>query len=308
MGADLRAAGDALVHVDREAHAALLGHRLAFQHHRPRDPALAVIGDQHVQRRRRQRADRIERHVAPELDPELVADLGTDGRLEAGGDQRLGQRRRARRLLAVRLAEGEAVAIGVLDDAGLGHLGGGIDDAADGALGRQQLADYTAGVHALHAPAFVGAGELMEIPPGDAVDRRDDGRLRPQQRLHLLRGTWQRMRLQRDDDVVLRPGLRGGGDGADGDHRLAALAAQREALGLHRLQVRAARDDGHLGVTLGGELRRHQPAERAGAEDAELHGQALTARCRASRPGRSASACPWRPSGSPAGRPPSAAP
>ena len=39
----------------------------------------------------------------------------------------------------------------------------------------------------------------------------------------------------------------------------------------HGREVLAAGDDRDLGVSLRGQLRRHQPADRAGAEDADSH-------------------------------------
>jgi hypothetical protein len=78
----LRRAGDALVHVDAEAQAELLRHRLRLQPHRARQAALAGIGGQHVERGGRQRADRVEGQVAPQRHPALVADMRPDRRLE----------------------------------------------------------------------------------------------------------------------------------------------------------------------------------------------------------------------------------
>jgi hypothetical protein len=83
------------------------------------------------------------------------------------------------------------------------------------------------------------------------------------------------VRLQGDHDVVLRPGLRGRGDGARADHGFPALADQPQPIRLHGGEVRTARDDGDLRLALGGQFRSHQPADRAGAEDANLHAAAL---------------------------------
>ena len=93
-----------------------------------------VVGDDLVQRAAGQRRDRVEGEVAPELDPDLVADVGADRRLQPGRDQLLARAACALGLLARRLAEREAVAVDMADDAGRLDLGRGIDDAADRAL------------------------------------------------------------------------------------------------------------------------------------------------------------------------------
>ena len=142
-------AGDAPVDVDREVDAERLADRLGLDHHGAGDGAGAGIGGDLVERAAGQRGDRVEGEVAPELDPDLVADVGADRRLEAGGDQRLARARsRAPTRLAGRLAEREAVAVDVADDARRVDLGRRIDDAADRALGPDRVPDAAAGIDA----------------------------------------------------------------------------------------------------------------------------------------------------------------
>ena len=107
---------------------------------RAADRVRAGIADHLVERRAGQRADRVEGHVAPQLDPQLVADARPHRRLEAGLDQQLGKLRRAFAAAAVRLAQREAVAVGVVDDAGLDDVGSRIDDAAEHLRRRQACA------------------------------------------------------------------------------------------------------------------------------------------------------------------------
>ncbi len=139
---------DALFNVDGELDAKRLGDRLAFQHHRARHGPAAGVGGDHVQRGRGQRADRVERHVAPQLDPQLVADARPHRRFQAGGDHQGGQRVGAGRARAVRLAQAEAVAIAVVDHAGRVDGGGRIDDGAQALRGRQRLAQRAGGIDA----------------------------------------------------------------------------------------------------------------------------------------------------------------
>ena len=258
----------------------------------------AGIADHLVERRTGQRTDRIEGHVAPELDPQLVADARPHRRLEAGLDEQLRKLRRAFAAAAVRLAQREAVAVGVVDDARFDDVGRRIDDAAQHLRRRQARGQRALGIDRLDDPAVEVPAELVGVPPRHAVDRRDDGRVRPDQGLELRHRRQQRMRLQGQHQIVLRADLlRIGGD-AGLRHRLLAVAEQHEAPGAKRVTMRAARHDGD-GRTGHFELGGHQAADRTGAENADRgHGIVLRPwlrRGRAWRRGRCAAACPSRP-------------
>ena len=168
----------ALLERNAEADAEGFGHRLSFLHHPHREFARRSISADVLKRSMRQRADGIEAEVAPELDPELAPDVGNDRRLEAGLLQGLGNALRPLGLRVVDLGDGEAVALDVLDDARLGDFGGRVNDAAEHAIGRQIVGDDAARIDALEAPAFVLAAVLHEVPPGDAVLRREHDRIR----------------------------------------------------------------------------------------------------------------------------------
>ena len=162
------------------------------------------------QGRARQGAERVEGDVAPELDPDLAADAAAQRRAQAGVDQRLRQRRDALGAGAVRLAQAEAVVIDVADHARRFDLAGGIDDAADHALRADRVPDAAAGVDGLDAAVGVTAPvEAVEVPPGHAVLRRDDGGLGPEQRRDGVERGRDRVRLDGEDDVVLRRRRRG---------------------------------------------------------------------------------------------------
>ena len=124
----------------------------------------------------------LKRQIAPQLDPDLAADVGADRRLHAGGDHLLGEARRALALLARRLAERDAGAVGVADDAGRLDLGGDIDGGADRPLGPERGGDRPAGIDGLDALAVMRPAEAVEIPPGDAVLHGDDGGVGAEQR------------------------------------------------------------------------------------------------------------------------------
>ena len=78
---------------------------------------------------------------------------GRDRAAEAGRDQRLGDRSRALGSGAVRLAEADAVALGVTDDAGLDDVGGEIGQRADDPARLDGGGDDAARIDALEAQA-----------------------------------------------------------------------------------------------------------------------------------------------------------
>src|SRR5438445_572746 len=72
---------------------------------------------------------------APQLEPDLVASAVEHRRCQPGCDEEIGEALHVRGGLGGGLAERKVVAVDVTDHAGRLDLGGGIDDAADGALG-----------------------------------------------------------------------------------------------------------------------------------------------------------------------------
>ena len=111
--------------------------------------------------------------------------------------------------------------------------------------------------------------QAVEIPPRHAVLRGDHGRVRPEQRPHLLGRFPGLMRLQRDDDVVLRPEL---GRIVGGRH-LATRSSppiELQPVLLDRGEMRAARHERDVGAA---PLHQHAhiAADGAGAVDANLH-------------------------------------
>ena len=115
---DSRGPGDALFDVDGKTHAQGFADALAFQHHRPCKGACAGIGADIFQRRTGQRADRVERQIAPELHPDFIPDTRFHWGLQTAGTHRFGKGGDALRLFARRFPQGEAVTFDVLDDGG----------------------------------------------------------------------------------------------------------------------------------------------------------------------------------------------
>ena len=130
-----------------------------------------------------------------------------DGRLEARFLHRRTQLFATLGGPAVGLAEGELVAVDVLDDAGLDDHRGRVDDAAHGPLRPDGLPLPAAGIDAFQTVVPVGSLELVEVPPGHAVHGRHHHRLRTQQGPEATRRVVGLVRLQADDDVVLGTGF-----------------------------------------------------------------------------------------------------
>src|ERR1700730_5235942 len=85
----------------------------------------------------RQRADRIETDVAPQLKPDFVADWIEEGRLKPGLDEHRGEPLDIRAFFSGGFAEGKAVAIDMADDARRLDLRRGIDNASNCAVRTQ---------------------------------------------------------------------------------------------------------------------------------------------------------------------------
>src|SRR5258708_12141366 len=83
-----------------------------------------------------QRRDRVEADIAPQLEPDLVADALEHRRLHAGRGEQRAKPLDVRTGLARRLADREAIAVDMAGDAGPLGLGRRIDDASDGSLRR----------------------------------------------------------------------------------------------------------------------------------------------------------------------------
>jgi hypothetical protein len=255
---------------DAEMHADAAGDLLRLTHHVAGDAPGAGIGGDHVEGRVGERRDRVEAEVAPQLQPDVVANLGVDARLEAARREGVVKGGEPLRGLAGRLAEAETVAVDVLDDARRDDLGGWIDGAADGALGTDGAPLPAVGINALQLQVRVLPLEAVEIPPRDTVLRGDDGRVRPEQRLHLLRHLPRLMRLERDDHVILLAELGRIGGGRHPGGLLAAVDEELEAVRPDGVEMGAARDERHVGLAFleeDGEM----PADGAGAVDADLH-------------------------------------
>jgi len=267
--------GDPLVQPDFELHAELLADRLRLAHHLRRQLARGRKAADVLQRGVGQRADRIEAEVAPQLQPDFRADIRQDGRLEAGVAEALRQGAHALGVGAVDLAERKAVAFDHADHARRVELGGRVDDAAERTLDRQAGRDNAAGVHRLDAAAFIGSAVLVEVPPGNAVLRRDHQGVRPDQRHQVGYHRGDLVRLHAQDHHVLHAEVGHAVAGCQARHFPAAVGLDEcHAVGAHRLQVGAADHHAYLFADAG-QTHGQIAADGAGAGHTDFHGGLL---------------------------------
>ena len=186
---------------------------------------------------------------------EMLSDrAGIDAGRHAGGVKRRG----AVAGLAVPLAELEDRKLAdLLDDAGLGDVGGNARGALHHVAAADDLADP---LRALHA-----------------VLEGENGRALGDQRRKALRRALRVAHLHGEDDGVGRryfARIRNHFDGLQ--MQVADLAVEAQAVGLHRLQMRAARHERHV-VAGGGQPRAEVAPDAAGTHNCDFHGCCLRA-------------------------------
>jgi hypothetical protein len=169
---------------------------------------------------------------------------------------------------AVGFADGEALEQAMFDHPGCHDLAGGIDDTADGALGSNRVPLRGAGVDAFQMMAIEPAAFLVEIPPGNAIHRCQNGGARTEQRCERARAGVGLLRLQRADHHVLRAKRRGVVARRQVDRARLSLHDQLEPVAPNRRQMRTAGNGAHF-MARQCELPRHVTADRAGAEYAD---------------------------------------
>ena len=221
-------------------------------------------------------ADRIERQVAPQLQPDLGADVVEHARLEARPGEDLRHGPDPLRHRPVELAERKPVALDVPNHAGFGDDRGGIRNAADDPVRVDGTVEHAAGIDGLDDAPGVLAAELLEVPPGDAVLQGDHGRFGAEEHRQVVDDGRDLVRLEGQQHQVV------GIEVADAV-RGRQIAGDQLLLGLHQPQaarpdggqVRSARNHGHpvSGVR---QTHGHVAADGAGADDADLHGRGHT--------------------------------
>src|SRR5439155_9658485 len=153
-------------------------------------------------------ADGVEGDVAEQLDPDLVTDARRDGTAESGVGQRLRDLPAALRLRTVRLADTQAVSIGVMDHTRLSDVGGQVRERSDHAPRLDRRRDDATGIDALEPQAVQLAADALEVPPRNAVLRAHDDGVGAEQGAERGSEGRQAVRLDaEDDDVRLTDGV-----------------------------------------------------------------------------------------------------
>lgn len=247
-----------------------LGDRERLGHHDLDDLAGAAVQAHLPHGGAGQRADRVERDVAEQLEPDVVAQVGFDRALQTTGDHGLAEVQAALGHAAVGLADGEPGAFQVPYDTGAFELGRGVDDAADGPFGGEHRTDRAVRVHALDAVAVVGSAVAVEVPPGDAVLGGHDGRRVVQQWFDQRPARRVRVGLQAQEDEVDRADLGRvvGGVGARGE--VTARTEHAHSVLPHGREMRSTGDQVHVGTRA---MQRGSDvgADGTGAEDCNFH-------------------------------------
>src|SRR6267378_941056 len=280
-------AGDTLVQADAKHDAEFVRDGLRLGHHRRRQRArgwkLANIG----QRGSGQRADGIEGEIAPEFEPDLGANVFEHRRLESGAREALRNPSHALAARAVELSDREAITLDMLHHPGGDELGGWIHHAADDSRGGDHPRDDAARIHAAHHAGGQFTAMVMEIPVGDAVLHGHDDRVGAEQLRYIAGDGLELMGLYGEDHQLL--GARGGAALRSHDVARQVFTAiaedEPDAAPAHRLQIRAAHDEGDL-LTRRRQLRAHVTADGAATDDGDLHRAPLCFR----RPGAPACA------------------
>src|SRR5262249_41963352 len=160
---DLLCSCDATLERHAKLDAELCGDRLRLGHHGGRKLArrreLADVGEGSA----RKGADRIECEVAPELQPDLCADILEPRALEAGARETLRHALRALARRAIELADREAIAFDVLHHPGGEELARRVHDAAEHTLSGNELGERALRVDAAHDAAFERASMVEEV-------------------------------------------------------------------------------------------------------------------------------------------------
>ncbi|ABA50737.1 SRM102 [Burkholderia pseudomallei 1710b] len=245
--------------------------RVGLLHHPQRERVRMRIVEQAVRRRSRQRAERIHVHVAPELRPDVGADVGRTLDVEAARRERVGNALARLAQRGARRADDQPVAAAAHDDARFARRRRQVHHAADRARGRQRGSRHAARIDRVERRAVERAAEAVEKPPRQPVHRDDDDRARPDERRDARSKRRQRVRLQRDDDIILFAERVRVVARAQRDRRFAArLADDSQPAPAQRIERRAARKRAHVPARAR-EPRRKQPADRADPDDRRAH-------------------------------------
>ena len=134
----------------------------------------------------------------------------------------------------------------MLDDSRLGDYRRRIDDAADHARGIYVFGNLSAGIDRFKLPSFPLAAVTIEVPPGNTVLHAYYRCFRSNQRSEVWGHRRQTVCLKGQDHDIGDASLRRIIGRRDARIEVSDLAAHANSMLLHRAQMRAARDQGHI--------------------------------------------------------------
>src|SRR5205814_6312905 len=109
-------------------------YRFGLGHHRSNEPGHLTVPHELFESPAGQSADRVERDIAEQLDPDLMAEPRGDRTPKSGRDERRSNLPQAFGPGPIRLAEADLVAFRVADHAGLDDVRGEICERSDHAI------------------------------------------------------------------------------------------------------------------------------------------------------------------------------
>ena len=275
MSANILTPTDARLDVDGKLHSELPGHRFRLRHHVAQHFVSGFVARHLLERRQRQDAHRVERQVAPELQPNVVSNAIAHRCFETASGERFAQRGDALRFRSVRLSEHEALPVQMPYDAGLHDLTGRIHDASHRPLRTEPVPDAPAWIGNLEPLVLPGTVELVKVPPENSVLGSHHCRVRSEQWDQTLHDGRDRVRLQRDDDEILLAQLGWIVGYRRADDFPFVAHPEGEAIFSHRLEVRAPCDEADV-VATESQLGAQIAADGSRAVDANLQGRSET--------------------------------
>ena len=279
MLADFRRAFDAFFQRHPKADPELFRHCLSLSHHVGGKFTRRRFLTDVDQRRVRERADWIEAHIAPQLEPDFGADIAEHRCFQSRADECLRYLFDALAFDPVQLSDRKAVAFEKLDDSRRDDFTGGVDDTADDAPRFDALFDHAVRIGALEPVTRVRAIEILKVPPGQTIlDRHHDG-VCVEQSAHLRRRRFDDIGLQRQKHEILRPRVGAARHCAQVLRSFfgAIGADELEAISLDCFQMRAPIYHSDA-LTREREPHRKHAAHRTRADDRDFHRLLLHAR------------------------------
>ena len=240
-------------------------------HHPQREILRERIVEQLLGRRARQRAQWIHVHVAPQLRPDLGPDRGRRLDVETARRERRGEPGRGDVKPLIGCTDDQPVAAPTAHDARRVGTRRQVHDATDRLRGRQRRRHRAGRIDSIERHAVERPFEPVREPPRQAVHRRDDHGVRPDQRRNSGGQRRQHLSLQGDHHVVLHAER---GRIVTRSHRnrrcLARLVDHTHAVRIQRIERRATRirTHDHAGPRQRG---RQQPADRADPDHRRAH-------------------------------------